>query len=198
MAAQVTYNPIVQESVNVVQTLGMQIMVNLFLEGVQMALGFAAISALAHAGGKKIALYFAVILVMLALFVNTVMNLLFNVMQIPGVLAANYPDPQGLADRLTRMKIAADVLRKVLFVSDIIVIWRAWIMYSKSYMVKTLLVLCALCGLGGLLVHSVYYDDPTHDYPEAMSLLLPVCTLAMNGIAILLVSWRLWTYRRDI
>ena len=33
MAAQVTYNPIVQESVAVVQTLGMQIMVNLFLEG---------------------------------------------------------------------------------------------------------------------------------------------------------------------
>ncbi|KAL1681708.1 hypothetical protein EV122DRAFT_260712 [Schizophyllum commune] len=193
MAAQVTYNPIVQESVDVVQTLGMQIMVNLFLEGVQITLGFAAISALAHAGGKKFSLYFAIILVMLALFVNTVMNLLFNVMQLPGVLAANYPDRQGLADRLTRMKIAADVLRKViLFVSDIIVIWRAWIMYPKSYIVKTLLVLCALCGLGGLLVHSVYYDDLTHDYPEAMSLLLPVCTLAMNGIATLLVSWRLW------
>ena len=67
-----------------------------------------------HAGGKKFTLYFAVILVILALFVNTNMNLLFNVMQISGVLAANYPNPQGLADRLTRMKIAADVLRKVI------------------------------------------------------------------------------------
>ncbi|KAI5890963.1 uncharacterized protein SCHCODRAFT_02580081 [Schizophyllum commune H4-8] len=191
------FHPLSKGAVRTNQYMSLQVMANLFFDGIQITLSTATLVALARNPGKKRLLRMAVIAVMFALLVDSAITILVFVVKLHVTLSTNHH--HLTVEGLTGLKIVGDLMRKtVLFICDIIVVWRAWIMYPESCKVRILLVVCTLGCLGGLAVHSVFIDGPDRIYRPSVAALVPVCTLLTNIVATALVSRRLWTYRRNI
>lgn len=190
-------HPVVSQIVDNLRWFVMQAMVNLFLQGVHAALSIAALSALKHRGGKVTIVYLAIIASLVATVVGSINNIIFVVIQLPMALGEGHSDVSAL---LTRMRIVGDVMRKgSLAISDIIVIWRAWVMYPESFRVKALLIVCGLGSIAGIIVHGIVYSGTSSlDTLRHAELILPIPLLVTNAVVTVLVSVRLWTYRRDI
>lgn len=195
MVSQVPLSPLLPDDIRVLGTFAMQIIVDLFLQGVQGALSLAAISALMHRGGATFSLTAAIIAMLLSSLVASIVTVMIVVIQLPSNLTVGAPN---ISDLLTRMNIVIDVMRKIsLLASEIIVIWRAWVMYPDDRRVKILLSACCFGSIGGMVAHSVYAYVSEVAIPLA-ELMLPLPLLVTNGVTTLLISIRLWTYRRDI
>ncbi|KAL1661818.1 hypothetical protein GGF50DRAFT_129219 [Schizophyllum commune] len=193
------YHPLNEETVRTNQYMAMQIMANLFFDGIQIALSIATFVALARNPGRKRALYVVVTAVMLALLVNSTTTFVVFVCKFHLSFSTNHHHDHLTAEGLTVLKIVGDLMRKiVLVVCDVIVVWRAWVIYPESRRVRAVLFACTLCCLGGLAIHSVFIDGPDRIYHSSVAALVPVCTLLTNIVATSLVSRRLWTYRRNI
>ncbi|KAL1699169.1 hypothetical protein EV121DRAFT_216786 [Schizophyllum commune] len=193
------YHPLTEGTVRTNQYMAMQIMANLFFDGIQIALSIATFVALARNPGRKRALYVVVTAVMLALLVNSTTTFVVFVCKFHLSFSTNHHHDHLTAEGLMVLKIVGDLMRKiVLFVCDVIVVWRAWVIYPESRRVRAVLFACTLCCLGGLAIHSVFIDGPDRIYHSSVAALVPVCTLLTNIVATSLVSRRLWTYRRNI
>ncbi|KAL1752759.1 hypothetical protein FB107DRAFT_292922 [Schizophyllum commune] len=193
------YHPLTEGTVRTNQYMAMQIMANLFFDGIQIALSIATFVALSRNPGKKRALYVVVTAVMSALLIDSTTTIIVFVCKFHLSFSTNHHHDHLTAEGLTVLKIVGDLMRKiVLFTCDVIVVWRAWVIYPESRRVKALLFACTLCCLGGLAIHSVFIDGPDRIYHSSVAALVPVCTLLTNIVATSLVSRRLWTYRRNI
>ncbi|TRM58780.1 hypothetical protein BD626DRAFT_510511 [Schizophyllum amplum] len=178
-------HPVVSQIVDNLRWFVMQAMVNLFLQGVHAALSIAALSALKHRGGKVTIVYLAIIASLVATVVGSINNIIFVVIQLPMALGEGHSDVSAL---LTRMRIVGDVMRKgSLAISDII------------FRVKALLIVCGLGSIAGIIVHGIVYSGTSSlDTLRHAELILPIPLLVTNAVVTVLVSVRLWTYRRDI
>ncbi|KAF7330059.1 hypothetical protein MKEN_00270000 [Mycena kentingensis (nom. inval.)] len=115
-------------------------------------------------------------------------------------LAAEYVDPETL---LQRFSIARTCLRRLTyFLSDIIVVWRAWVIWSDHRLVHAFLAIC-LVGTGAtsltLLVwnfnstfHGTRYDRDAQNFLGTFGLLFT------NFTATALIGYKLWYYRTNI
>ncbi|KAL1714348.1 hypothetical protein EV715DRAFT_276682 [Schizophyllum commune] len=193
------HHPLTEGTVRTNQYMTMQIMANLFFDGIQIALSFATFAALARNPGKKRALYVVVTAVMLALLIDSTTTIVVFVCKFHLSFSTYHHHDHLTAEGLTVLKIVGDLMRKiVLFICDVIVVWRAWVIYPESRRVRALLFACTLCCLCGLATHSIFIDGPDRIYHSSVAALVPVCTLLTNIVATSLVSRRLWTYRRNI
>ncbi|KAL1679328.1 hypothetical protein EV122DRAFT_289697 [Schizophyllum commune] len=193
------HHPLTEGTVRTNQYMAMQIMANLFFDGIQIALSIATFVALVRNPGKKRALYVVVTAVMLALLIDSTTTIVVFVCKFHLSFSTYHHHDHLTAEGLTVLKIVGDLMRKiVLFICDVIVVWRAWVIYPESRRVRALLFACTLCCLCGLATHSIFIDGPDRIYHSSVAALVPVCTLLTNIVATSLVSRRLWTYRRNI
>ncbi|KAF9074752.1 hypothetical protein BDP27DRAFT_1316784 [Rhodocollybia butyracea] len=91
------------------------------------------------------------------------------------------------------------------FLSDVIVVWRAWILYNDRFYLRILLGLCVLGSLVGVSLDSVFVllEAFTNSTGEANSLtkirvLMPTMLLITNFTATVIITMKTWDYRRTI
>ncbi|KAJ7061529.1 hypothetical protein C8F01DRAFT_1057460 [Mycena amicta] len=115
-------------------------------------------------------------------------------------LAAEYNDPTVI---LRRLSIAQTCLRRLTyFLSDIIVVWRAWVIWQDNLLVHGILALCIVAtGATSLTLlifnfnstfHGVHYTLDTQNFLGTFGLLVT------NFSATAFIGWKLWYYRTNV
>ncbi|KAJ7494302.1 hypothetical protein B0H11DRAFT_1910903 [Mycena galericulata] len=117
-----------------------------------------------------------------------------------GLLGAEYVDRTML---LKRLSITQTWLRRfTYFLSDVIVVWRAWVIWQNNRLVHAGLAICILATGVTSLTLAVFntksqfegarYTRNTQNFLGTFGLLFT------NAVCTLLISWKLWYYRRNI
>ncbi|KAF8183498.1 hypothetical protein K438DRAFT_1838969 [Mycena galopus ATCC 62051] len=115
-------------------------------------------------------------------------------------LAAEYVDPSVIMDRLY---ISQTWLRRMTyFLSDIIVVWRAWVIWRDNRYVYAALAVCILTTGVTSLTLAVFNTKITfqgaHYSTDTQNFLGTFGLLVTNFIATALIMWKLWYYRQNI
>ncbi|KAJ7500416.1 hypothetical protein B0H11DRAFT_781390 [Mycena galericulata] len=143
---------------------------------------------------------FAIILTMLvAATAHLGLYVGWIVVQLPS-LGAEYVDRTML---LKRLSITQTWLRRfTYFLSDVIVVWRAWVIWQNNRLVHAGLAICILATGVTSLTLAVFntksqfegarYTRNTQNFLGTFGLLFT------NAVCTLLISWKLWYYRRNI
>ncbi|THU98156.1 hypothetical protein K435DRAFT_838280 [Dendrothele bispora CBS 962.96] len=127
-------------------------------------------------------------------------NIVFGVVQIKGLVGDSNYDPTPA------MAIASIVLcvfvRISYLLGDIIVVWRAWILFDKWSFARILLTLCMLLSFGVAVVSAVFdirtVLDDNFVFSTPVRYLLPVALLFTNVVTTVLIGYKSWQYRAFI
>ncbi|KAJ7221396.1 hypothetical protein GGX14DRAFT_669599 [Mycena pura] len=123
----------------------------------------------------------------------------YILLQLP-TLAAEDVDP-GVT--LERLNIARTCLRRLMyFLSDIIVVWRAWVIWQENRIVHAFLALCIVAtGITSLTLLVFEFNSTFHGIHytrDAQNFLGTFGLLVTNFFATALIGYKLWYYRRNI
>ncbi|KAJ7595462.1 hypothetical protein C8J56DRAFT_922369 [Mycena floridula] len=105
---------------------------------------------------------------------------------------------------LTNLAISTDCLIRINYlISDAIVVWRAWVLWSDKWQVHVLL---SLCWIGSFVGASIDFAFSTRFFlgddrfiplgPRTLLLTLPL--LLTNVVSTSLIAYKAWQYRRQI
>ncbi|KAL1659400.1 hypothetical protein GGF50DRAFT_19736, partial [Schizophyllum commune] len=108
------------------------------------------------------------------------------------------PEDAALAMRLNKTDLTLSRINAIL--SDLIVVWRAWALWPDSLFVKSLLALCMTGTVAGTLgdIVLVHMGGSTRSMQLARLLLSILPILLTNIVATVVVSVKVWYYRRTI
>ncbi|KAJ7848774.1 hypothetical protein B0H13DRAFT_2089744 [Mycena leptocephala] len=115
-------------------------------------------------------------------------------------LAAEYVNP---IETLRRLDISQTCLRRITyFLSDIIVVWRAWVIWPDNQIVHAALAVCLIATGATSLTLAVFnfkseFQD-VHYTRETKNFLGTFGLLATNFFATVLITYKLWYYRRNV
>ncbi|KAF7353912.1 hypothetical protein MVEN_01077300 [Mycena venus] len=117
----------------------------------------------------------------------------YILLQFP-TLAAEYVDPSVILDRLY---ISQTWLRRITyFLSDIIVVWRAWVIWQENRYVHAALAVCILTTGVTSLTLAVFNTKTTfqgtHYSRDTQNFLGTFGLLVTNFFATALIIWKLW------
>ncbi|KAI5828348.1 S-adenosyl-L-methionine-dependent methyltransferase [Schizophyllum commune Tattone D] len=192
----VQYYPLAPDDIASMKNIVMQTGVDCLFYGIQGALFIAACAMLARQDNRSRAVAVAIAGLFLSSLVGVVLNMMFYLVQIPtfgwGL--------DSIWDLLVRMNVAiASTYRFNYFVSDAIVVWRAWVLWPSSRLAKGALCVCLAGSLVGVIVECVWtVEDLVKGEPAIRTLMMTVPLLATNVVATVLVGIQVWIYRRDI
>ncbi|KAL1696287.1 hypothetical protein GGG16DRAFT_43571 [Schizophyllum commune] len=192
----VQYYPLAPDDIASMKNIVMQTGVDCLFYGIQGALFIAACAMLARQDNRSRAVAVAIVGLFLSSLVGVVLNMMFYLVQIPtfgwGL--------DSIWDLLVRMNVAiAATYRFNYFVSDAIVVWRAWVLWPNSRLAKGALCVCLAGSLVGVIVECVWtVEDLVEGEPAIRTLMMTVPLLATNVVATALVGVQVWIYRRDI
>ncbi|KAF5356685.1 hypothetical protein D9758_013756 [Tetrapyrgos nigripes] len=118
-----------------------------------LAVFYVVFSQPQHPTRPQLILLVLVALMLILSMADMVLNLLYNLIQIP---LEGY-NATSLADKIIlqsgNMQIAVAMFSRINFViGDGIVIWRAWILFPRNLIVKGMLTICILASLCGTFV----------------------------------------------
>ncbi|KAF7295887.1 hypothetical protein HMN09_01132400 [Mycena chlorophos] len=139
------------------------------------------------------------LLMLLAASAHLGMYLGYILLQLP-TLAATYVNPQMILDRLS---IAQTFMRRmVYFLSDIIVVWRAWVIWSNNTAMHVFLAVCLIAtGASSLTLFIFNFESTFHGthYPlNTQNFLGTFPLLVTNFAATVAIGWKLWYYRKNV
>ncbi|KAL1704146.1 hypothetical protein EV121DRAFT_206480 [Schizophyllum commune] len=194
--SDVQYYPLAPDDIASMKNIVMQTGVDCLFYGIQGALFIASCAMLARQDNRSRAVAVAIAGLFLSSLVGVVLNMTFYLVQIPtfgwGL--------DSIWDLLVRMNVAiASTYRFNYFVSDAIVVWRAWVLWPNSRPAKGALCVCLAGSLVGVIVECVWtVEDLVEGEPAIRTLMMTVPLLATNIVATVLVGIQVWIYRRDI
>ncbi|KAJ7718971.1 hypothetical protein DFH07DRAFT_761335 [Mycena maculata] len=142
----------------------------------------------------------AIILIMLlAATTHLSLYVAYFVVQLPS-LAAEYVDRTML---LRSLSITQTWLRRLTyFLSDIIVVWRAWVIWRDNRIVHAGLAVCLIATAATSLTLAVFnYQSQFHGTQysrDTQNFLGTFGLLVTNFTSTALISYKLWYYRRNI
>ncbi|KAJ6606005.1 hypothetical protein DFH09DRAFT_63 [Mycena vulgaris] len=145
------------------------------------------------------ALLTIILTMLLAATAHLALYLAYILLRLP-TLAAEYVDPTVT---LRRLSISQTWLRRLTyFLSDIIVVWRAWVIWQNNRLVHAGLAICLIAtGATSLTVavfnfksqfHGVHYDRYTLNFLGTFGLLVT------NFAVTVLIGYKVWYYRRNV
>ncbi|KAJ6567070.1 hypothetical protein B0H19DRAFT_1139311 [Mycena capillaripes] len=112
-----------------------------------------------------------------------------------------YPDSNPTTSRTLRL-VQVTIRRLIYFLSDIIVVWRAWAIWRESLVVRAVLTVCLLATFVTSLTLYIFNIESTEygrSYPAlTQNFLGTFCLLLTNFIATALIGYKLWYYRRNL
>lgn len=116
---------------------------------------------------------------------------------------AYYDDLPVDRQYMLRLNIASNVgLRANLFLSDVIVVWRAWVLYPDKLWPRVTLALALFGSFGGTVVSTVFMFlgrlGVDFKGPENTSPILTIPLLFTNIVACVLVALKVWDYRKNV
>ncbi|KAI5835352.1 hypothetical protein K523DRAFT_260799 [Schizophyllum commune Tattone D] len=184
-----SFDPQSADVIVLLQVSLMQTAVDCVFYGMQAALSFAAWNALARRESRSLVIKAAVAVL---LGISTVAVVLAMENTVGGL------DPAYTKNDQYNIVLSA-VVRVSYLLSDVIVVWRTWILSAGNRLSQAALLLC-LCGTtAGIIVDFVWaYENPAMVPPAARTLIKTIPLLVTNIVATVVVSWRVWRYRRDI
>ncbi|KAL1741456.1 hypothetical protein HDZ31DRAFT_16620, partial [Schizophyllum fasciatum] len=159
--------------------------------GMQAALTFAAWGALARREGRSILIKVAVA----ALFCISTLAVALALANTIGGLDPNFTEATS-----ERYNIALSAIVRISYLlSDVIVVWRAWVLSPDSRVAKAALLLCVCGSTVGVTYDFVWaVQNPAMVLPAARTLIKTIPLLLTNVVATIVVGLRVWRYRRDI
>ncbi|CAK5263949.1 unnamed protein product [Mycena citricolor] len=109
----------------------------------------------------------------------------------------------GSQMKLAHLSIGQTVIRRIVyFISDAVVVWRAWVLSSPSLPVRWVLALLLAATLATsmtLLAFNIISLETGRVYPTLeQNMLGTFCLLLTNACATGVVGWKLWYYRRNL
>ncbi|KAL1669047.1 hypothetical protein GGF50DRAFT_110800 [Schizophyllum commune] len=194
------YHPLAALDVADMQGLIMQIGVDFALYGMQSTLSIAAVAVLARREGPSRFMMGVILVLLISSLLGVISNALFYLVQLPYELGTSVQDVMGLLVRLDIMGTVANNFNYL--VSDAVVVWRAYILWSDSLVAKGILLFFLTGTLGSTLAQLIYLympSSPLVDYHIAIQSDVKLAfLLATNVVATVLVGVKFWYYRRDI
>ncbi|KAE9392679.1 hypothetical protein BT96DRAFT_979305 [Gymnopus androsaceus JB14] len=85
----------------------------------------------------------------------------------------------------------------ILLFGDIVVVWRAWVLWESSIAVRSLLLVLVMCEGVVNIVQSVYssvVEASSHYYDSQLPNLYLLLSLALNILATTLIAYRTWMH----
>ncbi|TRM60504.1 hypothetical protein BD626DRAFT_124966 [Schizophyllum amplum] len=179
------------------QNVFVQVGVDQLFYGVQAALSFAALSALAK---KDEASRLPFIVIGALLISSTVVAGLcpsFYIVWAPSLFSASPSDVHAL---LARMNVVLSLTKRLNYLlSDLIVVWRAWVLWSGPRVARALLLVCMTGSVVGVLVELVWaLEHFMIGVSASHTVALYVPLLVTNLVATALIGVQVWSYRRNI
>ncbi|KAF9065015.1 hypothetical protein BDP27DRAFT_1450438 [Rhodocollybia butyracea] len=112
-------------------------------------------------------------------------------------------DPTAIFNKV--LTVTMIFQRLAYFISDSLVVWRAWILWDRSIFVRMLLIVCLLGTItatfaqGGLAInHQVRQTGGFTPELGVKTLMFTLPLLLTNLCATILIGIRIWQYRRNI
>ncbi|KAL1678224.1 hypothetical protein EV122DRAFT_212359 [Schizophyllum commune] len=200
----ISYHPLGAYDLHVLTFIITNRVVDFALYGVQASLSVAAITILARRQGRSRFTLAAILGLFLCSTISVVSRTVFYVAQIPMVLGTPAPRDIATAVILMRLDILNSVAHSFIYVlSDTVLVWRAWCLYSDNRLVKGILSLCIGGSAVGSLAMDVwgYWPGLTFhgDFGDQLALytwLTPL--LITNVVATVLIGTKVLQYRREI
>ncbi|KAL1759407.1 hypothetical protein FB107DRAFT_204911 [Schizophyllum commune] len=164
----------------------LEIGIDALFYGFHAALFVAAIAALARQEHRSRLITAVVISLFVSSTVEVVLGNILYLLQTPFLY---------VPDRVYRILLALDLL-----VCDAIVVWRAWVMWQESRVVKVILSLCMVGSVVGVVAHLIWYAVAYLDSeaPTLSLLMVTIPLLLTNLVATILVGLQVWYYRRNV
>ncbi|KAL1700700.1 hypothetical protein EV121DRAFT_283223 [Schizophyllum commune] len=174
--------------------------VDFVLYGVLAALFIALCSVLARRERNSGPIVAATTLLFLLATISITLDILFYLLQLPAEYGPHSMWNHAIVHQLEQSRIVQSVNARLSYlISDIIVVWRAWVLWPDSRLVKGLLLLCACGSTIGVTLDCVWVLLEVGAIPMAQRTLtrtLPL--LVTNLVATGLVGIRAWQYRTQI
>ncbi|KAJ7494279.1 hypothetical protein B0H11DRAFT_930795 [Mycena galericulata] len=140
-----------------------------------------------------------VMTMLLGATVHLGLHIPFFILQFP-TLTADHVDPTPV---LKKLDVVQTTLRRLIyFLSDVVVVWRAWAIWSDNRIVKITLAVCLLATFITsliLYVFNVNTIENNYQYPTlTQNFLGTFCLLVTNATSTSLIGYKLWYYRRNL
>ncbi|KAJ7753419.1 hypothetical protein DFH07DRAFT_744507 [Mycena maculata] len=121
------------------------------------------------------------------------LHLPYIILQVP-TLTADDEDPTPI---LKKLDLAQTTLRRLIyFLSDVVVCWRAWAIWSDNLAVKITLAICLLATFATSLTLYIFNANTIesgHQYPTlTQNFFGTFCLLVTNTTATSLIGYKLW------
>ncbi|KAL1745539.1 hypothetical protein HDZ31DRAFT_63033 [Schizophyllum fasciatum] len=171
----------------------MQIGTGFLFYGIQVALTCIAVALMALIQSRLVMAAVAGLLI--SSTIETVATVTFYIAQVK-----LYVPGTGIGQLLVHLSSVILVSSRVNFViSDMIVAWRAWVLWPNNIAVKSALALCVFCSIGGAIANCVLELRAPHLLPAAnCSFIYTIPVLCTNLLATIMVGVRISRYRRDV
>ncbi|TRM57631.1 hypothetical protein BD626DRAFT_514054 [Schizophyllum amplum] len=189
-------SPLLIGDVASLQSILMQVAVDVLFYGVQAALFIAAIASLARQTSRSLLLQTPIIILFLTSTMGTIAILIFYTIQMPQYGLR----PTDIQRAIFQLSVVLSVTDRVNYLlSDFVVVWRAWVLWPDNRYVRALLALC-MCGSTIGVIIEVYWAFQLYGTLQLASrtLLMMVPLLVTNMVTTVLMAARVWFYRRDI
>ncbi|KAI5827198.1 hypothetical protein K523DRAFT_330577 [Schizophyllum commune Tattone D] len=172
--------------------------------GIHVAVYLAAVSTLARRTSNG---YFLLIITTLLFVVSTVWFMVNFHLEIAVALAAFRPDVYDILRHVAAPLLVIVRINHVL--SDVVVVWRAWILWPRSRRVRVVLIGAIVCTAAGSIAELAYsytkfgwmayaanLPKQSANYSRAFLTILPV--ILTNILSTALVGYKVWEYRRNV
>ncbi|THU78316.1 hypothetical protein K435DRAFT_876759 [Dendrothele bispora CBS 962.96] len=168
-----------------------------------IAVLYLSVASGASLSNAKIATAFLAIMMLFVSLSVIIINTEFLILQI----AMSGFNPPHLAKTIsleTKLDITPNILIRLNYaIGDIIVVWRAWVLFPQSPAVKTGLSICLIGSFvgafvdAGLIAKRLMIDlSDLGKATDALILVVPLCFT--NFIATVLIGYKAWCHRQDI
>ncbi|KAL1749145.1 hypothetical protein HDZ31DRAFT_79235 [Schizophyllum fasciatum] len=153
---------------------------------------------------QTIAIQTAVNFCFFALFISSAIGVVDQTVVFVIQFTTNASNASHLVPLFHRMNIVMNVSHRFNYlVGDLIVVWRAWVVWPDSRAARILLLLCICGSVAGTIMNSVWQAQWTLQGDRGKSALTRTLTITIpllvtNFVATVLMGARLWTYRRNI
>ncbi|KAJ7719971.1 hypothetical protein B0H14DRAFT_2642823 [Mycena olivaceomarginata] len=98
--------------------------------------------------------------------------------------------------------VQVSIRRLIYFLSDVVVVWRAWAIWSKSLMIRIVLSICLFATFATSLTLYAFnilsIEQGRHYQDITQNFLGTFCLLLTNFVATGLIGYKLWYYRRNL
>ncbi|KAJ7643684.1 hypothetical protein FB45DRAFT_895745 [Roridomyces roridus] len=147
------------------------------------------------------ALIAAVLFMFACANIQVISQVVFTIIQI---FEFGLHPPADDALRIRNIRLSENVFGRInYFMSDVIVVWRAWVLWQENGRVKILLTFCILLSFAGvtadMTVIGLYlFGNPKFlpTGPKRLALIIPL--MITNFVATVLFGVKAWQYRQQI